>query len=703
MKKFSKVKYFGAVAAALLAVAPIAAPVVSQVASPAVAQAATTQIDTAAQDLVNSTFKSTVNTTFTGSNAASATNVAGINSAVSFSALNASGSIAARFIASADSKWGQDPFSSYQVSINLDGNAAGATGANLANILNTNPQKTYTATVNVYKANSSTVIATKTIVVNNANYASVSFPAINVNVGDDAYKTINVADAASALKVTTADGVSVNVYPSDFDSTDLWYATSDQVPGWGYVPSAVQEFISNPDSDASTTYHHFTPTSDSKFIKNGVVYQVFKLGESNSALYNTLYAVASANGEVNTTDGWAKVASKGGVASYNGSVFVVRPVNISTGDSDVAYQPVFNYNYSSATATTAARVDTYRDGQTVQLNGTDASSLYANPANTGASAAQTYDTLTTNLQTIINGSLIARENSFLDNNGHQAAQVQIPEATADIRAAVAAAIPNVYKTGTYTVPVTVTNARGYKATVKIPVQIGVEVGTPVARVFPVNTTITKGDKFDRYADVSFQNSDSDATLIPNANISVSGTVDTTTPGNYTLTYTVTNPAGVTGTFVRTVTVVEGSLTESTADGVVYINKADGAVLYTDAATTKATSTTLDNTTAWKFHSVVKDSAGKIVAYNLGGKQYVKAGEVSTSPVKAQAGVFTVHYPANAKWSIAVYNSDLKVVKLVPANSTWATFGTKTLKDGKSYYNLGGNQWVRTDYGFWNAK
>ncbi|MFT8399261.1 MAG: hypothetical protein ABF676_12830 [Schleiferilactobacillus harbinensis] len=41
MKKFSKVKYFGAVAAALLAVAPIAAPVVSQVASPAIVQAAT--------------------------------------------------------------------------------------------------------------------------------------------------------------------------------------------------------------------------------------------------------------------------------------------------------------------------------------------------------------------------------------------------------------------------------------------------------------------------------------------------------------------------------------------------------------------------------------------------------------------------------------------------------------------------------------
>lgn len=40
MKNSSKVKYFGAVAAALLAVAPIAAPVVSQIAAPAVAQAA---------------------------------------------------------------------------------------------------------------------------------------------------------------------------------------------------------------------------------------------------------------------------------------------------------------------------------------------------------------------------------------------------------------------------------------------------------------------------------------------------------------------------------------------------------------------------------------------------------------------------------------------------------------------------------------
>ncbi|MFT8861257.1 SLAP domain-containing protein [Schleiferilactobacillus harbinensis] len=150
-------------------------------------------------------------------------------------------------------------------------------------------------------------------------------------------------------------------------------------------------------------------------------------------------------------------------------------------------------------------------------------------------------------------------------------------------------------------------------------------------------------------------------------------------------------------------VVVGDYTESAATGTANVVNGQGTTIYSDPTTTTSTGKTLDYGTAWKVYGVVKNSAGTVLAYNLGGKQYVKASDVSSTAVSNQAGVFTVKYPSNPTWSIAVYNSDLKVQKLIPAGSTWTTFGVKTLKDGKSYYNVGGDQWVRTDYGYWNAK
>ncbi|MBO3093069.1 SLAP domain-containing protein [Schleiferilactobacillus harbinensis] len=150
-------------------------------------------------------------------------------------------------------------------------------------------------------------------------------------------------------------------------------------------------------------------------------------------------------------------------------------------------------------------------------------------------------------------------------------------------------------------------------------------------------------------------------------------------------------------------VVVGDYTESAATGTANVVNGQGTTVYSDPTTITSTGKTLDYGTAWKVYSVVKNSAGTVLAYNLGGKQYVKASDVSSTAVSNQAGVFTVKYPSNPTWSIAVYNSDLKVQKLIPAGSTWMTFGVKTLKDGKSYYNVGGDQWVRTDYGYWNAK
>ncbi|KRM26514.1 hypothetical protein LH991_14010 [Schleiferilactobacillus harbinensis] len=174
------------------------------------------------------------------------------------------------------------------------------------------------------------------------------------------------------------------------------------------------------------------------------------------------------------------------------------------------------------------------------------------------------------------------------------------------------------------------------------------------------------------------------------------TATVTVPGDKTKTETKTN-------WYVARKVVVGDYAESAATGTANVVNGQGTTVYSDPTTTTSTGKTLDYGSAWKVYGVVKNSAGTVLAYNLGGKQYVKASDVSSTAVSNQAGVFTVKYPSNPTWSIAVYNSDLKVQKLIPAGSTWTTFGVKTLKDGKSYYNVGGDQWVRTDYGYWNAK
>lgn len=188
----------------------------------------------------------------------------------------------------------------------------------------------------------------------------------------------------------------------------------------------------------------------------------------------------------------------------------------------------------------------------------------------------------------------------------------------------------------------------------------------------------------------------------------------TSAGTYYLLFSLANPSGTPSTSIalrKDATnvyyvarkVVVGDYSEASASGTANVVNGQGTTVYSDPTTTTSTGKTLDYGSAWKVYGVVKNSAGTVLAYNLGGKQYVKASDVSSTAVSNQAGVFTVKYPSNPTWSIAVYNSDLKVQKLIPAGSTWTTFGVKTLKDGKSYYNVGGDQWVRTDYGYWNAK
>lgn len=670
MKKFSKVKYFGAVAAALLAVAPIAAPVVSQVASPAVAQAATADNY---KDALANTFATSANVTLPsgGATAAFLAGTAKADTVANVTAANTLGS--ALLKGSVDSKLNDANlriiFTGYQ---NLS-------AAQLASVINAGTSSSYSATIQATDDNGN-VLASQSATISFTDNSKATVTGTTVKINDSVASVLSTPSIASSVALVDRNGNTISLSGADFNTDSKWAKTTTDTPT-SLADVTFYDTAKNPASDGDA--------ADSVWANPGQLFQVVTLSAPTSTKFSSVdWASAQANSK--------------GLLKYDATaktVTIYRPVTISTGNNDQQLYPIFDYAFSAASADQGAKVVTYTNGQTVALNAADSAQGVGTfyPATQGTNL----DTITAGVNKII-GNLTARQNATINADGSKQGTITID--TTKTAAAVASVVGgNLYKAGTYKIPVSVQNKAGFTSTVYIPVTIGYAQNAPVAVSFTPYTEITKGSSFDKFAGIQFQNSASDTTAIPESSVTVSGDVDTTTPGTYTLTYTVKNSQGNTATFTRTVVVKDGALTESNADGVVYINKADGAQIYSDQATTSATDKTLDNTTAWKFHSVVKDSAGKIVAYNLGGKQYVKASEVSTSPVKAQAGVFTVNYPANSTWSIAVYNSDLKVQKLIPAKSTWATFGTKTLKDGKSYYNLGGNQWVRTDYGFWNAK
>ncbi|MFT8397077.1 MAG: leucine-rich repeat domain-containing protein [Schleiferilactobacillus harbinensis] len=261
------------------------------------------------------------------------------------------------------------------------------------------------------------------------------------------------------------------------------------------------------------------------------------------------------------------------------------------------------------------------------------------------------------------------------------------------------------KAGTY--DVILTAADGQTKTVKLTVLNVLPIIYPApeftfTKEFVKDPTINLGTTFDPITGIYAWTDSTHSTPIPSVDWQISGNVNTNRAGAYTINYTITNAYGRTATLTRTITVAVNGPTESKTSGVVYVINNAGAVLYSDSATSISLGRTLIIATAWKYYGIVKDANGRIIAYNLGGKQYVKASDVSTSPF-ADRGIFTVRYPKNANWSVAVYDSHLNVLKLIPARSSWLTYGTQTLADGRTYFNLGGNQWVRTDYGYWRAQ
>ncbi|MGL4662782.1 MAG: immunoglobulin-like domain-containing protein, partial [Culicoidibacterales bacterium] len=111
------------------------------------------------------------------------------------------------------------------------------------------------------------------------------------------------------------------------------------------------------------------------------------------------------------------------------------------------------------------------------------------------------------------------------------------------------------KAGTYTLTYTVTDKAGNSTTttqtVTVKAKVNPDTEKPVLSGIAPTVELIEGDTFDPTAGISAtDNIDGDVT----SKIVVSGTVDTTKVGTYTLTYTVTDKAGNSTTFVQSITV-----------------------------------------------------------------------------------------------------------------------------------------------------
>ena len=139
-------------------------------------------------------------------------------------------------------------------------------------------------------------------------------------------------------------------------------------------------------------------------------------------------------------------------------------------------------------------------------------------------------------------------------------------------------------TGTYTITYTATDASGNTGTATRTVTL-VDTTAPVITVTPGTDTVGQGDTW----------TDAGATADTGETVTASGTVDTSTIGSYTITYTATDAAGNTGTATRTVTVVDTTAPVITVTS--GTDTVEGGSTWTDAGATSDTGETVTSSGA----------------------------------------------------------------------------------------------------------
>lgn len=283
------------------------------------------------------------------------------------------------------------------------------------------------------------------------------------------------------------------------------------------------------------------------------------------------------------------------------------------------------------------------------------------------------------------------------------------------------------KAGSGTLKITYTNSKNEhgvgteSSTITVPYQVGVATNPVFYFVNGIDQTIKAGDNFNPMLFKVTQDQDSMDSLVSSGaiydqapyvnnpsktglDVTVGGSVDTNTPGDYTLTYTAKNVAtGATTTLSRKITVIANN---SNKDGydvtefktIGYINYVPGyGIAVYDAPNGEFTGQRLSHGSAWKIsHQAVSRNISKEVWYQVGKNQWIKANNVSMTPVSQMKyfnAIGQVNYVPG--YSIKVWkNADKSqwTGKYLRDGSSWKVFGEQN-----GFYNVGGNQWVEKQY------
>ena len=290
------------------------------------------------------------------------------------------------------------------------------------------------------------------------------------------------------------------------------------------------------------------------------------------------------------------------------------------------------------------------------------------------------------------------------------------------------------KAGTYDVKVTYTNAKNGKfglgkeqSTITIPLTVTESDNPAFYFVGGVDQTITVGENFNRMNFKVARSLDEINQMVANGSandgkdyvndpdktgidVSISGDVDTNTPGNYTLVYTATNVAtGKSTSLTRRINVINntnpggGSNTDQDKTEITDF-KAIGYVDYVpgyginvwDAPKGQATGQKLPDNSAWKISHKAVLADGQ-VWYQVGKNQWVDGQYISLSPVsrmKPLSGAIQINYVPG--YGVRVYQSadtSKPTNKLLKHGTAWKVFG-----ELNGFYNVGKNQWIKVDYG-----
>lgn len=283
------------------------------------------------------------------------------------------------------------------------------------------------------------------------------------------------------------------------------------------------------------------------------------------------------------------------------------------------------------------------------------------------------------------------------------------------------------KAGSGSLKITYTNSKNEhgvgteSSTITVPYQVGVATTPVFYFVNGIDQTIKAGDNFNPMLFKVTQDQDSMDSLVSSGaiydqapyvnnpsktglDVTVGGSVDTNTPGNYTLTYTAKNVAtGATTTLSRNIAVIANNankdgynVTEFKTIG--YINYVPGyGIAVYDAPNGEFTGQRLSHGSAWKIsHQAVSKSDSKEVWYQVGKNQWIKGSNVSMTPV-SQMNYFSATGKVNyvPGYSIKVWkNADKSqwTGKFLRDGSSWKVFGEQN-----GFYNVGGNQWIEKQY------